>query len=315
MDFLYSLFTRNSVQTSVDNKKANASVVVSTNVEHDYLDGRSSPSSAICDEFSESVSSHGSVLDFFGSGKMNRPDFTPITMNGVRKIKYVGMQDSKFHMFKVWYDEISDARFDVRDYEELVGKYPYLVDSCVQEIRLGHREVAKPVKVLGAKCNTKDFKVGTKKFDQSEALNVFRHRSKYCVLHSFLLTMNMEEDVRDYMMTTLSGERTDLTKVASFLMTEGIVLKSTGKGDKLSWLFSEAEPGKYLAAGNSHAVGVLVNVDKSVTILDPAERSPVVGSKRSLQSCIGFVADEIRMIIDLRKKRAKSLNKLNKMCV
>jgi hypothetical protein len=127
--------------------------------------------------------------------------------------------------------------------------------------------------------------------------------------------MNMEEDVRDYMMTTLSGERTDLTKVASFLMTEGIVLKSTGKGDKLSWLFSEAEPGKYLAAGNSHAVGVLVNVDKSVTILDPAERSPVVGSKRSLQSCIGSVADEIRMIVDLRKKRAKRLNKLNKMCV
>ena len=50
-------------------------------------------------------------------------------------------------LLKVWYDEISDDRFDVRDYEELVGKYPYLVDSCVQEIRLGHREVAKPVKV------------------------------------------------------------------------------------------------------------------------------------------------------------------------
>ncbi len=78
---------------------------------------------------------------------MNRPEFTPISMNGVRRIKYVGIQ-FKFHMFKVWYDEISNARFDVRDYEELVGKYAYLVDSCVQEIRLGHREVAKPVKVL-----------------------------------------------------------------------------------------------------------------------------------------------------------------------
>ena len=111
IDFLYSLFTRNSVQTSVDNKKANASVVVSTNVEHDYLDGRSSPSSAICDEFSESVSSHGSVLDFFGSGKMNRPGFTPISMNGVRRIKYVGIQ-FEFHMFKVWYDEISDDWFE-----------------------------------------------------------------------------------------------------------------------------------------------------------------------------------------------------------
>ena len=69
MDFLYSLFTRNSVQTSVENKKDNASVVVSMNVEHDYLDGGSSPSSAICDEFSESVSSHGIVLDFLDQVK------------------------------------------------------------------------------------------------------------------------------------------------------------------------------------------------------------------------------------------------------
>jgi hypothetical protein len=69
MDFLYSLFTRNSVQTSVDNKKANASVVVSTNVEHDYPDGRSSPSSAICDELSVSVSSHGIVVDFLDQVK------------------------------------------------------------------------------------------------------------------------------------------------------------------------------------------------------------------------------------------------------
>jgi hypothetical protein len=113
-------------------------------------------------------------------------------------------------MFKVWHDEISDARFDVRDYEELVGKYAYLVDSCVQEIRLGHWEVSKPVKVLGAKGNTRDFKVGTKKCDQSEALNLFQNRSKYCVLHSFLLTMKMEEDVRDYMVTAIPEERTDL---------------------------------------------------------------------------------------------------------
>jgi len=314
MEFLYNLFNRNSAQTSCEKKIDNASAVVVKNVEHADIDGGSTPSTAICDESSESVSSHGVVIDFFGSGKMNRPGFTPISMNGVRRIKYVGIQ-FEFHMFKVWYDEISDDWFDVRDYEELVGKYPYLVDSCVQEIRLGHREVSKPVKVLGAKGNTRDFKVGTKKLDQSGALNVFQHRSKYCVLHSFLITMNMEEDVRDYMLTMLPEERTDLKKLASFLTTEGITLKKTGKGDKISWLFSEAEPGKYLAAGNSHVVGVLVNVDKSVTILDPAERRAVVGSKRSLQSCIGSVADEIRMIVDLRKKRAKSFNKLNQMYV
>jgi hypothetical protein len=125
----------------------------------------------------------------------------------------------------------------------------------------------------------------------------------------------MEEDVRDYMVTRRPEERTDLKKMASFLNTEGIVLKNTGIGDKISWLLSEAEPGKYLVAGNLHAVGVLVNEDKSVKILDPAERRSVVCSKRNLQSCIGSGVDEIRMIVDLRKKKAKRFNKLNKMCV
>ena len=47
--------------------------------------------------------------------------------------------------------------------------------------------------------------------------------------------MKMEEDVRDYMITNLRNERTDLKEMASFLYAEGIVLKKEGVGDKMSW--------------------------------------------------------------------------------
>jgi hypothetical protein len=65
MDFLFNLFNRNSVQTSCENKNNNASAVVAKNVEHADIDGGSTPSTAICDESSESESSHRVVIDFW----------------------------------------------------------------------------------------------------------------------------------------------------------------------------------------------------------------------------------------------------------
>lgn len=261
----------------------------------------------------KAISNDCVVPEYFGAGKRYRPKFSPLSLDGVRKMKYIGLSHGGFHLFKVWYVEMSDKRFDVRDYEEVVEKYPYLLDSCIREIRLGYREFSKPVKVLGASPKPSDSEVVGKKVDTPEWVNRFVNKTKLCVLHSFLNTMKMEEDVRDYLITNLSNDRIDLKMMASFLYEEGIVLKKEGVGDKMSWLMSNAEPGKYLVAGNCHVVGFVVDVDQSVKIIDPAERHEMVGSKRNLRSCIGSDVEEIRMIVDVRKKRAKLCNKLNKM--
>jgi len=296
---MFTIFFNTSKQTSSDTVKVNASD-----------DGSASISSSR-DHSSASVSNV--VPEFFGAGKKFRPKFSPISLNGVRRIKYIGGTHGGFHLFKVWYVEIPDKVYDVRDYEEVVEKYPYLLDSCIREIKLGFRELSKPVKVLGAPFKPTGIEDEVTKVVQPESENPFVNKTKFCVLHSFLNTMNMEEDVRDYILTKIPNERTDLKMMASVLFDEGIVLKKECVKDKMSWLLSSAEPGKYLVAGNSHIVGVVVNVDKSIIIIDPAERHEMLGSKRSLRSCIGSDVDEIRSIVDYRKKNAKRFNKLNKM--
>ena len=303
MDFLYNTFFKTSQQTSSNSVKANAS------------DDVSACKDSSCVDSSESISNRCVVPEFFGAGQKYRPKFSPISLNAVRRIKYIGINHGGFHLFKVWYVEMPDKVFDVRDYEEVVETYPYILDTCIREIRLGFREYSKPVRVLGAQWKPSVVEDDGKKVVKPEWVNRFVNKTKFCVLHSFLNTMKMEEDVRDYMITNLRNERTDLKEMASFLYEEGIVLKKEGVGNKMSWLLSVAEPGKYLVAGNCHVVGFVVDVDQSVKIIDSAERHEMVGSKRNLQSCIGSDVDEIRLIVDIRKKKAKRFNKLNKMLV
>ena len=58
--------------------------------------------------------------EFFGIGRMHRPNWFPKSQNLIKKIKYYGLNEDGYHMFKVWYVGLLEFEWEFRDYEELV---------------------------------------------------------------------------------------------------------------------------------------------------------------------------------------------------
>lgn len=261
-------------------------------------------------------SSSRRLPQYYGLGKMDRGNWVPKSSNGIKKTKYNDRNNLGYHMFKVWYVDLLEFEWEYRDYEELVESYPYLLPSCIDQIRLGFLPEAAPVFSSGA------IKKGLQHVSNQDGAQPsifldqyvpFKSDTKFCVVYSFVDVMGMDKCVCDYIQKAIPHDETSLKELGSFLHPEGISLTLQHSGvDKVSWMTTSAKPGKYIVSGNGHTVGINVVSTSCATIHDPASRLPnKLLSKRSLEACLGKHIDEIRLIVDHRSKRAKFSNQLN----
>jgi hypothetical protein len=132
--------------------------------------------------------------------------------------------------------------------------------------------------------------------------------------------MGMDKKVLEYIQQTIPGDFTSLSAFTKFLETEGIHMQQIKPGfgrevSKASWLVNSAGPGKYLASGNGHVVGIHV-VDKDrATIYDCAENKTKPLTAANVEFSLGKRIDEIRFVVDRRSKKARTDNSLNKLAM
>jgi len=260
--------------------------------------------------------------EFFGRGKMNRPNWVPKSTKGIKKVRYWGVNDFGYHLFKVWYVNLLEFEWEYRDYEELADSYPHLVPTCVEEIRNGFLSDGLPVRIVGAVDESREQQLknledrDTVSFDAQKI--EFQAKSKLCAKLSFVNVMGMDKTVLEYIQQTMPGDFTSLSALSRFLRTEGIHLQSIKPGygrevNKASWLVNSAGPGKYLVSGNGHVVGVHVADKDRATIYDCAENVTKPLTEANIEFSLGKRIDEIRFVVDRRSKRARTDNSLNKL--
>ena len=71
------------------------------------------------------------IAPFIGIGKMERPKWVPKSRNNIKKMKYYGINDFGYHLFKVWYVDLMEFEWEYRDFEELIETFPHLLDLCI----------------------------------------------------------------------------------------------------------------------------------------------------------------------------------------
>ena len=255
--------------------------------------------------------------EFFGIGRMHRPNWVPKSQNLIKKIKYYGLNEDGYHMFKVWYVGLLEFEWEFRDYEELVESFPHLLPSCLTEIREGFRQVIGPVSTGGAVQDERRESVDVdilRDCSYVESQIPFQSKTKRCVQYSFLNLYGMTKVEHDHLQQGVPNDFTNFKGLESFLKTEGISFQRIRPGhgtDKANWLLTSATRGKYLVTGNGHAIGVVVEDNLEATIFDSAEKQSKRLNKRSLEYSIGSKVDDIRLIVDRRSKKAKWYNSLN----
>ena len=209
-------------------------------------------------------SSSRRLPQYYGLGKMDRGNWVPKSSNGIKKTKYNDRNNLGYHMFKVWYVDLLEFEWEYRDYEELVESYPYLLPSCIDQIRLGFLPEAAPVFSSGSikkglqHASNQDGAQPSIFLDQYVP---FKSDTKFCVVYSFVDVMGMDKCVCDYIQKAIPHDETSLKELGSFLHPEGISLTLQHSGvDKVSWMTTSAKPGKYIVSGNGHTVGINVVV-------------------------------------------------------
>ena len=65
---------------------------------------------------------------------MKRPNWVPKSLNNIKKMKYYGINDFGYHLFKVWYVGLLEFEWEYRDFEELIETFPHLRELCTEEI-------------------------------------------------------------------------------------------------------------------------------------------------------------------------------------
>jgi hypothetical protein len=125
--------------------------------------------------------------------------------------------------------------------------------------------------------------------------------------------MGMGQEECDYLHQLIPGGFTNMTYFAKVLKPAGFLLqKQVMETDKVDWLITEANVGKYIVAGNGHVVGIHIRDNKEAIILDPAETKTKRLNKRNLVYSIGTQVDDIRLIHDRRPKSARRCNCFHK---
>jgi hypothetical protein len=128
--------------------------------------------------------------------------------------------------------------------------------------------------------------------------------------------MGMGQEECEYLHQLIPGGFTNMTYFAKVLKPAGFLLqKQVMETDKVDWLITEANVGKYIVAGNGHVVGIHIRDNKEAIILDPAETKTKRLNKRNLVYSIGNQVDDIRLIHDYRPKSARRFNCFQKQGV
>ena len=252
-----------------------------------------------------------SLPEFFGKGRFNRPGWKPKSLNGIRKIKYEGLID--YHFIKVWYSGLPDFTFDIWDYETLVEKHPTILPICIQAIRNGVLTNRQPLRTSGSK--KRGIENHTLVSSTSSVDIPFQSTKTHCVVNSLANVMDFPPEVRDSILSRLPDEETNLTALSRFIFDKGLCLKriTIGRANKKEWLLNSAEPGKYLVSGNGHVVGVIISSTGNGEILDSCFTKSTLFGRRTLNESLGNEVDEIRRIVDSRRKRMKADNTLENM--
>ena len=126
----------------------------------------------------------------------------------------------------------------------------------------------------------------------------------------------MGQEECEYLHQLIPGDFTNMTVFAEVLKPAGFKLqKQVMETDKVDWLTTEANVGKYLVSGNGHVVGIHIRDNKEAIILDPAETKTKRLNKRNLVYSIGTQVDDIRLIHDYRPKSARRCNCFQKQVV
>ena len=163
------------------------------------------------------------VLSFWDSlGKLHRPGWTK-SQNDVYRIKYKGI--TCHHFFRVWYVGCPWHLYDFRDYEELVGKSPFVLFICIQAIREGVRKSTKG-RALTSSGSIKPGNVDPTVFAERTLNAIIPHQSdsQFCVLNAFANIMGMDTVVRDYMIQDISPMANLISKIyPSFFTKKGFV--------------------------------------------------------------------------------------------
>ena len=252
-----------------------------------------------------------SLPEFFGKGRFNRPGWKPKSLNGIRKIKYQGLID--YHFIKVWYSGLPEFTFDIWDYETLVEKHPTILPVCIQAIRNGVLTNRQPLRTSGSK--KRGIENHTVTSSASSVKIPFQSGNTHCVVNALANVMDFHTELRDSILRRLPDDETNLKNLSRFLNGKGLDLKriTIGRADKKEWLLSSAEPGKYLISGNGHVVGVIVSSIANGEILDSCFTKSTLLGRRTLNESLGNEVDEIRRIVDSRRKRMKADNTLENM--
>jgi len=254
------------------------------------------------------------IAPFIGIGKMERPKWVPKSRNNIKKMKYYGINDFGYHLFKVWYVDLMEFEWEYRDFEELIETFPHLRELCIEEIRKGDSVDNVPVYIQGAHSSSR---IEHDHSSQSRYEDIpFQSSSKLCAQYSFLNVMGMGQEECDYLHQLIPGGFTNMTYFAKVLKPAGFLLqKQVMETDKVDWLITEANVGKYIVAGNGHVVGIHIRDNKEAIILDPAEFKTKRLNKRNLEYSIGNQVDDIRLIHDYRPKSARRFNCFQKQGV
>jgi hypothetical protein len=247
------------------------------------------------------------VAPFVGIGKMKRPNWVPKSLNNIKKMKYYGINDFGYHLFKVWYVGLLEFEWEYRDFEELIETFPHLRELCIEEIRKSGNVDNVSVAIQGAHyCSS----IAHAQSSQARYEDIpFQASTKFCAQYSFLNVMGMGHSECEHLHQAIPGDFTNLSDMARFLATEKFVLiKKKTHTDKVKWITTEAPAGKYLVSGNGHVVGIDISDITEALIYDPAELKTKRLNKRNLEYSIGKNVDDIRLILDHRSKRSKQFN-------
>ena len=331
MEFIKTYFDRfsrakNDVPKSIVCKDTSPSSVVDSSVSPSQdeqavvVDAQSKAENSITETVVAKLNERSvSQPEFFGRGKMNRPNWVPKSMKGIKKVRYWGVNDLGYHLFKVWYVNLLEFEWEYRDYEELAESYPHLIRICVHEIRNGFLSERVPVRIVGAIDESREPSLNLEERDLRtfDAQKIgFQAKSKLCAKLSFVNVMGMKRNVFHYIQQAIPGDFISLCDFHNFLKPEGIQLKEVKPGygrvvNKTSWLVNSAEPGKYLVSGNGHVVGIHVVDKERATIYDCAENQTKPLTEANIEFSLGKRIDEIRFVYDRRTKKAKTENILN----
>jgi hypothetical protein len=134
MEFIKTYFDRfsrvkNDVPKSIVCKDTSPSSVVDSSVSPSQdeqavvVDEQSKAENSITETVVAKLNERSvSQPEFFGRGKMNRPNWVPKSQNLIKKIKYYILNEDGYHMFKDWYVGLLEFEWEFRDYEELASR-------------------------------------------------------------------------------------------------------------------------------------------------------------------------------------------------